>query len=300
MTDYSYTREWSSSHIASDAFQDSQRHANPRGAWPAEAASFAPPALHAGAFLLPAALQARLGGFPLAPLPFSDAAPACGAPANASRPPGCAWSGSAGGLYYHDGASGDVAPAIGDLRVTWAASSVTAVSFIGTQTRSAATGQPSLAPFYARSGHTCFLLEPGLLSPAAMIAAAKARNAALTWLLRALGCGLNWVGITLFLAPLGVLIDVVPIVGPFVSDLVAMGTGVAAAAVSLALCAFTIALAWLAVRPAVGVPLLLLSAAAAGGLAWARERRRRNAAPGGADTWGHAGAYSAELNDGAA
>jgi hypothetical protein len=297
VTDYSYRTAWSSTHVNSDAFHDRFGHANP-DAWAAEPMSFAPPALHAGAFRLPQELQARIGAGAgaMPPLAFADAGRACGGALNATPPPGCSWSpDGASGLYYHAGSL--ASPAVGDLRVSWAASDVTTVSVIGVQVRAAAD-DVSFAPYYAHSGHTCFLLEAGLLPPEAMIARAKARNAALTWALRAVGCFMNWLGINLFFEPLGVLIDVVPFVGPFVSDVVAFGVGVAASVVSLALCSFTIAVAWVAVRPAVGVPLLLLSLGAGGGLVAARERKRRagGGGGGGGNAWGHAGAYSPELN----
>jgi hypothetical protein len=302
VTDYSYRTAWSSTHVNSDGFHDRFGHANP-AAWAAEPTTFAPPALHAGAFRLPRDLQARLGaGAGATPqLPFADAARACGGALNDTAPAGCAWSpDGASGLYYHS--STLAPPSVGDLRVSWTFSDVTAVSVIGVQVRpSSGDGDVTFAPYYAKSGHTCFLLEAGLLPPEALIAAAKARNKAATWALRVVGCFLNWLGINLFFEPLGVLIDVVPFVGPFVSDVVAFGVGIAASVVSLTLCSFTIAVAWLVVRPAVGVPLLLLSVGAGGGLVAARERRRRAGGGGGAGGgagggWGHAGAYSPELN----
>ena len=287
--DVTYSLDWTSSPISSAGFRSQAGHGN--GAWAAESATFAPPALHAGALLLPPALQARLAAGPLPPLPFANTTLACGG-ADASS---CGWQvDGQNGLYYHAGGSPGAAPTSGDLRVSWAASAVDAVSVIGVQSRGP-DGNATLAPYFARSGHSCFLLEPGLLPPEAMIAAAKARNAAATWILRALGCVANFLGIRLFLQPLGVALDVVPFLGPFMSDVLEFGVGIAAALLSLTLCAFTIAVAWIAVRPAVGVPLLLLSMAATGALVAARERRRR--AGGGRVAPGAAGEYSAELNE---
>ncbi len=293
-TRYSYTKGWSATHISSDGFHDAAFHPNPR-AWAAEPAAFAPPALHAGAFLLPPALQARLGAnaASMAPLPFANTSVAC-----AGTPAACAWApdGDAG-LYYH-ATSFTSSPAVGDLRVSWAFSRATAVSVIGVQVRVGddASSEATFAPYIAKSGHSCFLLAAGLQPPEALIQAAQARNKAATWVLRILGILLNFFGIALFMKPLGVALDLVPLVGPFVSDLVQMGVGVAAGALSLALCSLTIAAAWLAVRPAIGVPLLLLSFAAAAGLVAARERRRRGAGGAAGSASPQAQGYSAELN----
>ncbi len=257
-------------------------HNNP-GQWAADSSVWTPDALHAGAYLLPPALVARLRAGVLLPLANLSTSAVC---ADAAA---CAWrldTAAGGGLYY--GASPAApAPAIGDLRVSWAYCKDTSVSVVGVQRRTP-DGGATLSPYTARSGHTCFLLEEGLVPASAMIALAKARNASLTWTLRCLGCVMNYVGILLFLAPLGVALDLVPLVGPFISDLLSFGVGIVAAGCSLALCSLTIALAWLAVRPAIGVPLLLLSIAVTAAGAHARNRRRRQRA-------GSATGYSTEL-----
>lgn len=68
-----------------------------------------------------------------------------------------------------------------------------------------------------------------------------------------------WVGQLLFLAPLSVALDIVPFLGPFLGDLVSFGAGVISLPITLMLSLFTISVAWIAVRPALGVPLFLIS-----------------------------------------
>ena len=240
---------------------------------------------------MPAALQARIGTSVggVTALPAPNVSVAC-----ATAQPPCAWSPApGGGLYYHSRGGAAAAPAVGDLRVRWEASDVAAVSFVAVQTRDA-SGEATLAPYTARSGHTCFLLAAGQVPASALLAEAQARNVAATWTLRALGCLFNYLGLAALAQPAAVALDAVPLLGPFLGDLVQFGARIAAALLSLAVCAFAIAVAWLAARPAVGVPMLLLACAAAAALVAARERQRRQL-NGGAPADVVAAGYSAEL-----
>ena len=79
-----------------------------------------------------------------------------------------------------------------------------------------------------------------------------------------------WVGLALMLNPLKVLADVVGIIG----DMVGAGIGLVTGVVAIALSFTTIAIAWLAYRPLVGVGLLVIAAAAVAGFFVLRTKGR--------------------------
>ncbi len=85
-----------------------------------------------------------------------------------------------------------------------------------------------------------------------MLATMESENVMLTWILRAAGFLMMAFGIGMVFSPLAVLADVLPIMG----DLLRMGIGLFAAFVAAALSLVTIALAWLAYRPVLGITLL--------------------------------------------
>ena len=84
----------------------------------------------------------------------------------------------------------------------------------------------------------------------------KEGNAMLTWILRLVGFVMMLVGILMITNVLSVLASVIP----FLGDIVGAGTGLLAIAVALPLTLGTIALAWLAYRPLIGIPLFLAAA----------------------------------------
>ena len=91
-----------------------------------------------------------------------------------------------------------------------------------------------------------------------MFAQAESDNATFTWILRGVGYMIMAIGFMLILSPLAVIADVVP----FIGDIIGAGTAFVAFIVSGCFSLITIATAWVAYRPIVGIPLLLL----AGGL----------------------------------
>ena len=218
--------------------------------------------LHAGAFGLPPTLIAQLVACstpdcsaPYVP-PQGPPQPPCAPP-----PAACRWSVMAIGgttyYYYTSGWDRMGVSDVGDMRVALRSSTATAVSVLAVQ-QGAGAGAPTFAPYVARSGHSCFLLDVGTASAAQMTAEALARNAAATWALRLLGFVMMWVGLLLVLKPLSVAADLVPLVGPFIGDLVSIGAAAVTAPIAASLSLLTAAFAWVAVRPALGVPLLFL------------------------------------------
>ena len=104
-----------------------------------------------------------------------------------------------------------------------------------------------------------------------MFASAHSSNKIVTWLLRLLGFILLYCGLSAVLRPIRVLTDVLP----FLGRIVGMGLGFVAFVVALVCWLVTVAIAWVAYRPLVGIPLLVLAAA----LIFLLVKRSREARP---------------------
>lgn len=174
---------------------------------------------------------------------------------------------SDGSLYFshESGTKPDPAsPKVGDFKVTFKAAVPGPVSVIARQTGSTLSAYPT------RNG-LLQLLYTGTHSAAEMFKAEQSRNATLTWILRAAGFLAMWIGMMLVLNPLRVLADVIGFVGEIAGAGIGLVTFFAAVGLSL----LTIAIAWIAYRPVVGIGLLVL---ALGAIAGAHLLRKRGAA----------------------
>ena len=98
-------------------------------------------------------------------------------------------------------------------------------------------------------------VQTGLHSKEAMIAQAEQEVKILTWILRLVGWIVMSSGLGMFLSPLRVISDIIPFCGRIVGAGLGLISGLVAAVVSLV----TIAIAWIAVRPMIGIPILILA-----------------------------------------
>jgi hypothetical protein len=119
----------------------------------------------------------------------------------------------------------------------------------------------TFVPFQARAGDTILLVEAGMKTAQEMFKIAEERNKVLTWILRGIGFFMMFLGLVLTFRPVAVMADVVPLFGTALSA----GLGVFAFLGSFVLSFVTIAVAWVAVRPVLGISLLVL---ALGALVW--------------------------------
>jgi hypothetical protein len=134
----------------------------------------------------------------------------------------------------------------------------------------------TLEPYQTKAGKSLMALRVGEMSGAAMIEAAQSENVTMTWLLRLLGFLLMACGVYLVFRPLVVLGDVVPFIGGILS----VGAGILAVVVALPLTLLTIAIAWVAVRPLLGIGLLVVSGVLiAGAIILSRKLRKPTATP---------------------
>jgi hypothetical protein len=256
VTTYTYPKKWSEDHWDSSGFRQPEGHANPAGipypsdVWTAD--------------------EVRLGAFRLADeLVWQiDGGEAVAPPA---APPGANWR--VDGETIHLKASGEAPPGpgeprVGDVRIRFEAVPASDVSVVALQ-----HGE-GFAPWTGPEGSTVHDLAMGVRTADQMFAALESENRTLTWILRGVGFLMMAFGLSMFFAPLAVAADVVP----FVGDLLRLGTGLFAGVVAAALSLTTIALGWLAYRPLVGVPLLILAVALLA-LLFRAGRARREAGP---------------------
>lgn len=229
VTTYTYEKVWSDDPIDSSKFKESG-HTNP-GKFPVEALTEDAGTVHVGAFTLGDALTSQIDAWKT--LPVDGKAPAGMTTAN-------------GGFYKGKDPNN---AQIGDLKITYQVVEPTQVSLVAVQSGN------TFEPFVATSGNQIMDLVVGQKSAAEMFQQMEDTNNLMTWGIRALGCFLMFLGLTLMMHPLSVLADVVPMFG----NLVGFGTGLIAFMAAASLSLLTIAVGWIAYRPLLGITLLVLA-----------------------------------------
>ena len=256
-TTYKYVRAWSDKPIDSTKFKDPRGHTNPFMTYQAREAIS--PGTRLGGFAVP---DAMLQGFGDAkPLPATDAQ--AGTLQIRVNKPVAALDGV---LYVgRDPAQ----PTVGDMKISF--------SQVPPQTASVVAVQAGggFGPFRTHEGTTVQLISAGTVPAAAMFKAAQDENATLTWILRAVGAGLLFIGFGLILRPLGVLGDVIPILG----DVIRAGAGFVGLLCTVAIAPIVIAIGWLWYRPLIGIAIIVVGSAATYGLIRLVRLRRPRKAP---------------------
>ena len=247
VTQYRYEQRWDDDAEDSSGFDQASTHVNP------DALPFEDETRHAD--------KVRLGGFVLAP---EVAREIDGWKAVAADkivlPPNLAVSFRAAGEWFTTSADPEQ-PVVGDVRVRFDMVPAGPVSVIARQVGSLLTPQVS-----AR-GDALVLVERGEHSAKEMLDDAGSRNNKLSWVMRAVGFGLAWLGLGLLFKPLVVMADVVPVFG----RLAGFGAGVVSALLAALISLVGIGSGWLWYRPwALGLILIPL---VAGAVWWVRRKR---------------------------
>jgi hypothetical protein len=256
-TTYTYTKDWNSQLIDSGKFKKPDGHANP-AAMQFESDTRVAKAVTLGAFTLTPGIIGDMSNFEKREVKPADLEKL---PADVKGKARIA----AGEFYIAAGAAAAPAPAaagpestpaasqpaaaaaqIGDVRIAFEVVMPGTFSVIARQVGS------TFEPYTAKTGKTIQLIAPGTQSAAGMFAAEMASSRNLTWILRAVGFLAMFIGLSMVFKPLSVLADVLP----FLGDLVGMGTGLVAFVLAVVLSLITIAIAWVVVRPVVGIAML--------------------------------------------
>jgi hypothetical protein len=143
-------------------------------------------------------------------------------------------------------------PSIGDIRATFSATAA--------QTFSVAAAQSNgiLTAFRDANGYTIALAEPGLVTASGLFHDEQKSESRLTWILRAVGFVAMLIGFICLTAPLTTLFALVP----FLESLVGAGAFLVALTLAVPITLLTIAIAWIAHRPLIGIALLVAAAVA--------------------------------------
>ena len=229
---YNYTKEWSEPALDSTRFKQPNGHANPPMAL--RSAVFDAKTTRLGGFQMDAALVDEMSGFKA----WVPPATATGTDVN---PPFQRY----GDRLYH-GAKPD-APEIGDMQVSFELIETQPISVVAAQIGG------TLAPFRGTDGRVIALVDLGTHSAADMFKEAKQAEAMITWILRGVGFLMMLIGLALCSAPLAWFASLLP----FVEDLVELAGFVLALVIAIPLTLVTIAIAWLAHRPLIGVGLIV-------------------------------------------
>jgi len=239
VTTYRYEKEWSDDAEDSSDFKHPEGHGNP-SQWPFESEDFPAPGVHAGAFSLAEVLVNQMND-------YEDVAVTAAQLPESLRPP---FKDANGGLYLGPDAA---SPQVGDVRIQFSVVKPGPVSIIARQVGS------TLDSYQTKAGDNIALIESGAHTSAEMIKSAQDTNKIITWLIRAAGFFLMFIGLSMVMKPLSVLADVIP----FIGNMVEFGTGLIAFIAALVTSLVVIAIAWIAVRPVLGVSLLVAAVASA-------------------------------------
>ena len=236
VTTYSYAKAWSSEAINSGSFKQPDDHQNP-GFMRYGGEEKVTDRATLGAFHLPQSEVGRIGGWQDLVVALAEAA---------ALPDGTeVWNGG-----YYLGID-PAEPQIGDLTVRFSVVRPTEISIVAKQVSN------SIEPYRTSNGGSINLQQPGAHDAESMFQVAVQSNKNLTWILRALGFFIMFLGLKMILAPLAVLADVVPIFG----KIVGAGTSAISFLLAALLSLVTIALAWIIYRPLLAIALLALAGA---------------------------------------
>ncbi|MBR9971283.1 TMEM43 family protein [Magnetospirillum sulfuroxidans] len=239
-TTYTYRKAWSGGLNDSTQFHKPGGHKNP-AAMPVSDATQVVENARVGAF--------RLTRPVLDQVDFYQPVPAESLSALAARD--LRRSLTVAGEWAYSGAADD--PKVGDFRVAYSLVPAAEISIIARQNRA------TLEPHHTRNGEELLIVRPGVVGADTMFAEAERDNAILTWILRLVG----WLVMLFGFVMLSRLLVALAAVIPLLADIVAGGIFLVALPLSLCLSLVTIALAWIAFRPLIGIPLLVLAGAAA-------------------------------------
>jgi len=252
VTTYTYVREWSERRNDSSRFKQPGGHANPEMRYSsrqnvAQTASL-------GAFQLTQETLGQVGGGVRLPVEQAQL--------QALR------QRLGGNVHLRDGTIyigfDPDSPRIGDLRVSFEQVTSPQLTVVA---RQAASG---FGRYQTKAGDQLMIVAKGVVPAAQLFSEAQSANSTLTWILRGVGAVAMFVGFGLFFRPLGVLGDVLPILG----DVIRMGTGFIAGVLTLLLATMTIAIAWLYYRPLVGIAVLVVGIGGTVGLTMLAKKRR--------------------------
>ena len=246
-TTYTYDKQWVDAPVKSLEFKKPDGHTN-EGDLVAGSANFSAEKVTLGAFKVPDNFVKQMGSPIKRAVTDADLATL---PSDLKE-----------GTKIQDGAfyigPNPKEPKIGDVRTTFE------IVKPGTFTILAAQLSETFEPYQTKAGDAIDFIEEGTVSSEKMFKDAAAGNMMVTWLVRFLGFLFMAFGFMAIMKPLSVLGSVIP----FIGDIIGMGTGLISFALAGTISFLVIAIAWIVVRPLLGIVMLAL---AIGGFIYTRK-----------------------------
>ena len=240
-TEYSYREQWSSGREASESFHEPEGHRNPQLKYGEREVSAKTVTLDAFQInqelvdsidawetieLNTAALQETFSDEELKHFQFSPEE-----------------------IYWSYGEPNPAEPQIGDLKITFRHVPPSQVSLIAMQ-----RGE-SFSPFETSNGEKIQRLYVGDFTAEEVMEKLMTENTVLAWILRLVGLGLCVGGFALIMKPLSTLVSFLPFLESLTGGLIFL----VALLLGMSISVFTIGVAWIAVRPVLGISLLVLA-----------------------------------------
>ena len=266
-TTYNYKKEWKSERVASEDFKKQDGHENPEMA--ISGAQILVPEAKVGDFTLTGEQVASLGTESDIRLsdenitPFADY---LGADYKVTA--------KNGGIYV---GNNPASPQVGDLRITYSRSDLKEASFVGAQQGD------RIGNYTTTNGREIFLRAAGKVTAADMFKEAQSENAIITWLVRAGGILLMFIGFSMAFSLLSIIGDVIP----FVGSIVGFGTAFLAFILAIVIGPIIIAIGWFAYRPLLSIGIIA-GGLLVGGVVWYLRKGRAAAPAAGAEQLGRA------------
>lgn len=260
VTTYTYTKAWDDTRIDSGDFKQPSGHGNP----PMEIGSqrFQVSEATLGAFRLDTNVINRIGGEQTLPI-GSDRADKVRA----------AYQGAEkvrvidGRIYL---GRSPASPSVGDYRLSYRVLPAGDLSIVAKQAGS------GFDQYATQAGDKLLLVRNGIAPAEQMFADAVSENTVITWILRAVGLVVLFIGFALLMSPLGVIADVIP----FLGSIVRLGTGTVAFVLALLVGLATIAVAWFWYRPLMSIGLVAIALVVAAFFTYLGKKRPAAAVPG--------------------
>ncbi len=257
-TVYDYEKAWSSSSIDSKNFKAASAPMNP--AMPIQGDTFIVASAKVGGFTVDGNDLYGLGN--ASPVKLSDTATEQVAAAVGDTRP--MWLVN---NMFLSSADPDK-PEIGDLRISYERGDLSRASVVAKQQGG------KLVPYTTSNGRDLFLIQAGDASAADMFKDAITGNTVLTWVLRAVGVMMMFIGFAMSFAPLTMTLGQIPVIG----GLIRGGAFLVGLVMTLTLGAIVIALGWVFYRPVLAISVLVIGI----GIAFALSRMGKKQQPGAA------------------
>jgi hypothetical protein len=246
-TTYTYEKNWVDEPVKSSEFKQAADHVN-EGDLIAGNAEFTAEDVTLGSFKVPSEFVKRMGN----PEKFTLKEEALESLTGDLKDVA---SIQAGAFYFGEKPS---APQIGDVRISYEIVKAGAFSILAAQLGDTFEDYPT------KAGDSISFIEEGSVSAETMFKNAASANTMITWLVRFLGFLFMSFGFMAIMRPLSVLGSVIP----FIGSIIGMGTGLISFVLAGTISLLVIAIAWIFVRPLLGIILLAL---AVGGFIYTRK-----------------------------